>query len=88
MFFSKQLIPVYMVVVVYYFGYEFVWGDIVVGERQMNIQRSLSTITWIFWAIMMYLFFLKTKDYWGIAIVTLSAIFFMFICAVLLTCII
>jgi hypothetical protein len=80
---SKSLFLIYFFIVVYLFFIPFYWQERVVGwENYVDYKWLRSEIQPVLLAILMYLYFIKSGDFKGLAIVTLFTLVFIVITSI------
>jgi len=82
-FFNKNLLPLYLFILVYSISIPLFWSNVTIGAGDyLNISWLLKEIGWTFLAILLSTYFINVKDYYGFGLVSLVALTFIIITSI------
>ena len=82
-YFHKNLLPVYLFILVYLVSIPIFWSHVTIGfSNHLNYIWLLKEISWTFLSILLCTYFISIKDYYGFGLVTLVALLFIAITSI------
>jgi len=82
-FFLKNVVFVYLFIIIYFVSSILFWQNIIIGNNnRIDIIWILKEIGWTLLAIIMFSYFLKVKDYFGLGLVSLCTLIFILITSI------
>jgi len=74
---SKNVLPIYLFLLVYFISIPLFWNNVTIGlNSDIDYMWLLKEISWTFLSILMFTYFINIKDYYGLGLVTFTALFF------------